>query len=223
MPCPFQVFVPSSLLAGANFPVPGSREFEANELKRPGEFEYLDRSAQGRSNVIQRIPCIFPAEQGFRHRDEFETDWLHRHSVCGCGELRLALRHSLRNLRDSAGPWSSGQTVSEPETAVLRREVGRGLYSSLSVIRAVRIRCPFAYWKFESDSLRHPVCCRRDFPRALRHSLRNLRDSAGSWLHGPRGSEPETEGSGPGRRRGLDSSLLASRPVRFRRRFASFC
>ena len=77
--CPFQVFVPSSLLAGANFPVLGSREFEANELKRPGEFEYLDRSAQGRSKVIQRIPCIFPAEQGFRHRDEFETDWLHRH------------------------------------------------------------------------------------------------------------------------------------------------
>ncbi len=53
-------------------------------MKRPREFEYFDRSAQGAIEVIKRIPCTFPAEQGFRHRDEFAIDSTHRHSVCGC-------------------------------------------------------------------------------------------------------------------------------------------
>jgi hypothetical protein len=39
-------------------------------------------------------------------------------------------------------------------------------------------------------------------PRSLRHSLRNLRDSAGSWPSIPGVSGRETAGSGPGERRG---------------------
>ena len=46
----------------------------------------------------------------------------------------------------------------------------------------------------------------------------NIRDSAGSWASGPRGSEPETAGSEPVRPCGLYLSLLPSRAVRFRRR-----
>jgi hypothetical protein len=45
--------------------------------------------------------------------------------------------------RDFAGSWRSSQIGSEPETAVLGREVGRGLYFSLSVTQAVRIRSSF--------------------------------------------------------------------------------
>ena len=46
------------------------------------------------------------------------------------------------------------------------------------------------------DLLRHTVLCRRDFPPVLGHCLRKPREFAGSWLIGPRGSEPETAGSG---------------------------
>jgi hypothetical protein len=67
---------------------------------------------------------------------------------------------------------------------------------------------------------RHLVCRCGDFPRALGHSLRNPRDAAGSWPPGPRVSEPETSGSGPGRHRIPRLSLLPSWAVRFRFRFA---
>ena len=30
---------------------------------------------------IGEIPCTFPVDQGFRPRDEFATDWFHRHFV----------------------------------------------------------------------------------------------------------------------------------------------
>jgi hypothetical protein len=64
--------------------------------------------------------------------------------------------------------------------------------------------------EFAPDCLhRHLVCRCRDFPRALRNCLRNLRDSAGSWPLGPGRSEPETAGSGPGIQRGPCLSLLA--------------
>ena len=76
------------------------------------------------------------------------------------------------------------------------------------------------YRGFESHSLRHSVRSCRDFPLARPHSLRNLRDSAGSWPSSPRVSEPETTGPGPGRRRGPRLSLLPSWAVRFRSRFA---
>ncbi len=56
--------------------------------------------------------------------------------------------------------------------------------------------CRATYRGFESHSLRHSVCCCRDFPRALGHSLRKPRDSAGSWQRLPSASEPETAGSG---------------------------
>jgi len=67
---------------------------------------------------------------------------------------------------------------------------------------------------------RHSVCRCGDFPRALGHSLRNPRDSAGSWSPSPRVSEPETSDSGPGRHRIPRLSLLPSWAVRFRFRFA---
>ena len=47
---------------------------------------------------------------------------------------------------------------------------------------------------------RHSVRDCGDFPGALGHSLRKLRDSAGSWPISPRGSEPEMAGSGRRRR-----------------------
>ncbi len=68
---------------------------------------------------------------------------------------------------------------------------------------------------------RHTVCRCGDFPRALGHSLRNPRDSAGSWPSNPRVSEPETSGSGPGRHRIPRLSLLPSWAVRIRSRFAA--
>ena len=79
--------------------------------------------------------------------------------------------------------------------------------------------CTERYRGFESHSLRHSVCAWGDFPRALRHSLRNLRDSAGSWPPDPHVSEPEIAGPGPGRRGVPSSSLLPSQAVRFRSRF----
>jgi hypothetical protein len=76
--------------------------------------------------------------------------------------------------------------------------------------------------EFAPDCLhRHLVCGCRDFPIVLRHDLRNLRDSAGSWPSDPGGvSEPETAGSGAGMRCGPCSSLLATRAVRIRSPFA---
>jgi hypothetical protein len=65
---------------------------------------------------------------------------------------------------------------------------------------------------------RHSVCCCRDFPRALGHSLRNLRDSAGSWPLSFGVSEPETAGSAPKKRRHPRLSLLPSWAVRIRPR-----
>ncbi len=54
----------------------------------------------------------------------------------------------------------------------------------------------------------------------LPQSQRNPSDSAASWPPGSCASEPETAGSGRGRRRGPCSSLLAIWSVRFRSRFA---
>ncbi len=76
--------------------------------------------------------------------------------------------------------------------------------------------------EFATDcTLRHSVCCCRDFPHASRYSLRHSRDSAGFWRSGSRASEPETAGSGPRRRSSPRFSLLASWAVRIRSRFAS--
>jgi hypothetical protein len=116
--------------------------------KSPGktrEGARIEGSRHAQKPGFAQFPRTFPVDQGFRPRDGFALACTHRHSVCGCGEC----------------------------------------------------------------------------PRALRHSLRDLRDSAGSWRSSPRCSEPETAGSGPGRRRCPCLSLSASRPVRFRRRFTS--
>ena len=67
---------------------------------------------------------------------------------------------------------------------------------------------------------RHLVCGCGDFARALGHSLRNPRDSAGSWRSGARATEPETAGSRHRRRGSPWFSLLASWAVRIRSRFA---
>ncbi len=80
---------------------------------------------------------------------------------------------------------------------------------------------PEGYRGFESHSLRHPVCCCRDFEPAFRNSPRNSRDSAGFWPSSPGVSEPETAGSGPRSRRSPCFSLLPSWAVRFRSLFAS--
>ncbi len=66
---------------------------------------------------------------------------------------------------------------------------------------------------------RHSVCGCGDFPTAVGNSPKNLRDSAGSWPSSSGVSEPETAGSGSGRRHGPCLSLLPSWAVRFRRRF----
>ncbi len=69
--------------------------------------------------------------------------------------------------------------------------------------------------------LRHLVCGCRDFPPGLGHSLRNPRDSAGSWPLSFGASEPETAGSAPKECRDPRLSLSPSWAVRIRFRFAS--
>jgi hypothetical protein len=39
------------------------------------------------------MPCIFPVDQGYGLRDEFATDWILRHLVCGRGDFRRAARY----------------------------------------------------------------------------------------------------------------------------------
>ncbi len=107
----------------------------------------------------------------------------------------LPLRH---DSRVHAERWPSG----------LRHAPGERVY-------------PEGYRGFESHSLRHPVCCCRDFAPASRNSPRNSRDSAGFWPSSPGVSEPETAGSGPRSGRSPCFSLLPSWAVRFRSRFAS--
>jgi hypothetical protein len=76
--------------------------------------------------------------------------------------------------------------------------------------------------EFATDcTLRHPVCCCRDFPPSSRNRSRNSRDSAGFWRSGASASEPETAASEPRGRSSPRFSLLASWAVRIRFRFAS--
>ncbi len=76
--------------------------------------------------------------------------------------------------------------------------------------------------EFAIDSThRHLVCACRNFPRTPRYSLRNLRDSAGSWRSGLRASGPETGGLRAWQTLGACPSLSAIRPVRPRRGVAS--
>ncbi len=57
---------------------------------------------------LEGFPCTFPAEQGFRHRDEFAPDCAHRHSVCCCRESRANPCSLRRSSRDSAGFCAAG-------------------------------------------------------------------------------------------------------------------
>ncbi len=76
--------------------------------------------------------------------------------------------------------------------------------------------------EFAPDSShRQVVCSCRDCAPASRNSPRSSRDSAGFWQGLPSGSEPETAGSGPRRCRRPSFSLLPTRAVRIRSRFAA--
>jgi len=132
--------------------------------------------------------------------------------------------------RDSAGFWARGFAhpnrrlrVPSPKEAAARVflccQVGRFGFALDSPHR--RPGSVEQYCEFESYSLRHPVCCCRDFAPASRNSPRNSRDSAGFWPSSPGVSEPETAGSGPRSGRSPCFSLLPSWAVRFRSRFAS--
>ncbi len=90
------------------------------------------------------FPCIFPADQGSRPRDEFAPDSPHRHSVCCCRDFPRALGHSPRNSRDSAGFCAFDSGASEPETAGSEPKRGRHPRLSLLPSWAVRIRSRFA-------------------------------------------------------------------------------
>jgi hypothetical protein len=102
----------------------------------------LDQIAPGESD-IDKFPCIFPGHQGFIWRDEFATDWFHRHLVRGRGDFRRASRVRPRNARDSAGLGRSA--LAHPNRR--RRVPGLGRRSpclSLLPDWPVRIRFRFA-------------------------------------------------------------------------------
>jgi hypothetical protein len=76
--------------------------------------------------------------------------------------------------------------------------------------------------EFAPDCLhRHSVCGSRRLPVCIEGSAENFPRFRGPWPFRVGGSEPETVGSGLGRRLGPCFSLLPSWAVRFRFRFAS--
>ena len=102
----------SLFLMTGNLPLPLWKGLGISDLIRPGEFDF------------GRFPCIFPAHQGSRPRDEFAPDCLHRHLVCCCRDFPSAAGSSPRNSRDSAGFWPSSPDAPEPETSGARRSSG---------------------------------------------------------------------------------------------------
>jgi hypothetical protein len=129
---------PCSLVGNSLFPKSGNT---------PGgtpKSDQMTEAASPGSPDFGVFPYIFPANQGFRLRDEFATDCTHRHLVCGCGDFPRALGHSLRNPRDSAGSWPPSPRVSEPETAGSGPRRRSSPRFSLLASWAVRIRSRFA-------------------------------------------------------------------------------
>jgi hypothetical protein len=157
-------------------------------------------SALGSARRVQfrRISLHFPCRPGKpRHRDEFATDWAHRHLVRACRDFPRALRQSPRKPRDSAGSWRSSPGGSEPETADFGPGRRRGPRSSLLPSWAVRFRLRFAY-AIPSARVSPPS----DFPR----SHEALREDAG-------GPEPETIECPPDRARSSTIFAARARPL----------
>jgi hypothetical protein len=90
------------------------------------------------------FPCIFPADQGSRPRDELAPDSPHRHSVCWCRDFARKFRHRPRKSCDSARFWPSSSGAPEPETAGSGRRRRSSPRFSLLASWAVRIRFRFA-------------------------------------------------------------------------------
>ena len=65
-----------------NLPLPLWKGVGILALIRPGESDF------------GRVPCIFPAHQGSRARDEFAPDCLHRHGVRDSGESVPGVRRT---------------------------------------------------------------------------------------------------------------------------------
>ncbi len=130
--------IPAQLVGNSLFPKSG------NTLGGTPKSDQITEAVSPGSPNFGVFPCIFPANQGFRSRDEFATDCTHRQSVWGCRDFPRESRSSPRNSRDSAGFWRSGSDESEPETAGSRPRRRNSPRFSLLPSWAVRIRFRFA-------------------------------------------------------------------------------
>ena len=141
------------MFVAADFPVPELREYPGMTSKR-GRIGTNGRTEKRGS---RRIPCIFPAHQGFRHRDGFAPDCLHRHSVCSSRRLSGWSAIHPPKPRGCARFWARGPGEPEAETAGFGR--GRRCRWPLSPLPswAVRIRSRFAPAKGSTQEIQqHP-------------------------------------------------------------------
>ena len=129
---------------------------------------------------IGEIPCIFPVDQGYGLRDEFATDWFHRHVVRPRRDSAPESRNSPGNSRDSAGFWQGLVSASEPETAGSGPRRCRRPCFSLLPSRAVRFRCRFASAQIEAQ----PTAIPRGLGRRDVEELEVIRSAPARVLEG---------------------------------------
>ncbi len=114
----------SLFLMTGNLPLPLWKGLGILDLIRPGESDF------------GRFPCIFPAHQGSRPRDEFAPDCLHRQVVRDFGDSATGAPSDGEFSRHSAGFWTSAQAIPDrrprwcgssraPAERFLRGRVGR--------------------------------------------------------------------------------------------------
>jgi len=147
--------LPCSTAANSLFPNLGKSPVSAPTRGRMREIGPVGNSE------LWRFPCVCPADQGFRSRDEFAPDCPHRQPVRVVGDGETEAR-----VEPPKTPWLRGVMgerpgEAEPETAGSRRGRRRGPCLSVLPGSAVRLRRRFASAKTEANHLSHRPSFRR--------------------------------------------------------------